>query len=198
MLKPRRAIVFAFLVYSSDAVEKMLSGFPNSLQHRRSKKRERLQTKMLGNKHKKKSERRRPTGRIVQHILRPPCAQFIRLQDYTVVKCNVFCDSMNWNAFVTNSTCRKRANRNPGSRPQRCKIINCKQATFHQTCKTCKNCTTPSFSSRLSQENTSPWQPEHFVIDHLCSRAASEQPWALESLHKRWWWYNFLESMENA
>ena len=29
----------------SDAVQKMLSGFPNSLQHRRSKKRERLQTK---------------------------------------------------------------------------------------------------------------------------------------------------------
>ena len=34
----------------SDAVEKMLSGFPNSLQHRRSKKRERLQTKRLGRK----------------------------------------------------------------------------------------------------------------------------------------------------
>ena len=50
MLKPRRAIVFAFLVYSSDAVQKMLSGFPNSLQHRRSKKRERLQTKRLGRK----------------------------------------------------------------------------------------------------------------------------------------------------
>ena len=39
-----------------------------------------------------------------------------------------------------------------------------------------KNCITPSFSSRLSQENASPWQPEHFVIDHLCSRAASKQP----------------------
>ena len=61
-----------------------------------------------------KSERRRPTGRIVQHILRPPCAQFIRLQDYIVVKikCTVFCDGMNCNAFVTNSACRKRADKN--------------------------------------------------------------------------------------
>ena len=189
---------------------RLLQRCGGKMQHHRStfatEERGRLQTKRLeplDNKNKK-SERRRPTGRIVQHILRPPCAQFIRLQNYIVVKCTVFCDGMNCNAFVTNSTCRKRADKNgkclasgkcsvenataampwpnaqwkmpPGSRTQRCEIINCKQATFHQTRKTCKNCTTPSFSSRLSQENKSPWQPEHFVIDHLCSRAASKQP----------------------
>ena len=63
------------------------------------------------------------------------------------------------------------------SRPHRHKIASrLHSSTFHQTCKTCKNCTTPSISPRLSQENPSPWQPEHFAIDQLCSRAASEQP----------------------
>ena len=114
------------------------------MQHRRStfakEERGRLQTKRLeplDNKNKK-SERRRPTGRTVQHI--PPCPEFIRSHQYTIVTCTVFCGSMNSNAFVTNLTCRKCTNKNPGSRPQRSKIINCKQATrsFHQTCKTSK------------------------------------------------------------
>ena len=172
MLKPRRAIVFAFLVYSSDAVEKCNIA-AQRLQKKRGNfcKRRGLSRLTIRTKN---SERRRPTGRTVQHI--PPCPEFIRSQDYKIATCTVFCNSMNCNAFVTNPTCRKRTNKNPGSRPQRCKIINCKQATFHQTCKTCKNCTTPSFSSRLSQENTSPWQPDHSAIDHLCSRAASKQP----------------------
>ena len=60
-------------------------------------------------------------------------------------------------------------------------IQNCKQTTFHKTFthvkdKIYKNCTGPNFSARPSQENLSPWQPEHFAIDQLCSRAASEQP----------------------
>ena len=183
---------------------RLLQRCGGKMQHRRStfakEERENLQTKRLeslDNKNKKFRTEKTHWPNSPTYPSMPWIHPFARLHNSNTT-CTVFCDSMNWNAFVTNSTCRKRANRNPGSRPQRCKIINCKQATFHQTCKTCKNCTTPSFSSRLSQENTSPWQPEHFVIDHLCSRAASKQPSALESLHKRWWWYNFLESVENA
>ena len=83
MLKRRRAIVFAFLVYSSDAVEKC-----NIAAQRLQTKRENVCTRRGLSRltiRPKHSERRRPTGRICQHI--PPCPEFIRSQDYTIVHC---------------------------------------------------------------------------------------------------------------
>jgi len=48
----------------------------------------------------------------------------------------------------------------------------------------------PHWAMNVGSQNISP-------IDQLCSRATSKQPWALESLDKRWWWW-ITERQENG